>query len=84
MSAQRFTFKLADGRTITGVVQGSGGLVQHLQRVKFAVAQASRGRDTSFYEPKKGYVRVYPHYSSSSSGAHVDIPLAGALVSIAK
>lgn len=79
MDAVRFVFFLTNGSQVTGPVQGSGGLVGAgytttltrslaLTRIREAMADAHRGRRTGLYEPKRGFVVVYPDYSAQGNG----------------
>lgn len=83
----RFEFLLADGRVVTGVVHGCGGVLSRpgdLERLQLSIERAKEGDPLAVYEPRPGHVRVYPHYSAYHQGDHIDVGLRGATVSLAK
>jgi hypothetical protein len=73
-SVPRFEFRHR-GRTVRGMVQGAGGFVKDEARLRRAKRQAALGRDSGLYEPKPGYVAVYPHFSAHSNGPMRIVPL---------
>jgi len=78
--------RLADGRTVSGAIHGSGGIVagaSRVARVERAIRQANKGRDTGLYEPNPGHARLYRMYSNISrdvAGNEIEIDLRGAEV----
>ena len=74
--ATRFRFTLANGRTVAGPVQGAGGVVSDLERMKRAIRLAKEGRDTGLYEPHPGHVVVFPEFSAEGDGPRVAVDLA--------
>lgn len=88
-----FRITTADGRSVTGPVQGNGGLVgagcytnvraPMLARLRNDAKRAARGLRLSCYEPAPGCVRVKPDYSAEGDGEPVDVPLAGARIELA-
>ena len=72
----RFRLTLANGRTVTGPVQGAGGVVSDLERMKRAIRLAKEGRDTGLYEPRPGHVDVFPEFSAQGDGPRVAVDLA--------
>lgn len=73
--AKRFTFTAKDGRSITGVVQGTGGYVQSLYRLKLAQEWAKAGKSLNIYEPKPGCICVYPEFNAFDNGRRVTVDL---------
>jgi hypothetical protein len=74
-STPRFRFTYDDGRAVVGVVQGSGGRVRAIARLRSAIRQAKKGQDTGLYEPAPGHVAVYPHSTASEDGPQVNVDL---------
>src|SRR6185503_3454878 len=71
-------FELADGRRVTGPVQGCGGTISAVggvQRLTVEVTHARTGRRLGVYEPSPGHVRVFPNYSAAGNGDPVDVDL---------
>lgn len=64
----RFRLFLADGRSVLGVVQGSGGFVKALARLAGGIRRAKRGEDSGFYEPRPGHIAVFTQFSAASNG----------------
>lgn len=90
-----FRITTADGRTVTGPVQGTGGLVgaafadgpraaaaPMLARLRGDVRRAAKGLRLSCYEPKPGHVRVKPDYCAESDGTPIDVSLVGARIEV--
>lgn len=78
MSTPRFTIVTKTGKVVTGVVHGSGGSIRHLQGLNFAIRQATKGRDSTIYEPKPGHAAVYPDYNAAGNGRMVAVDMRGA------
>jgi hypothetical protein len=76
----RFTFLLADGTTVTGPVQGSGGFVSTQARLVAQQRLAAAGRELGVYEPAPGCVAVFPAYAAAGNGEPVIVPLASLVV----
>ena len=85
--SRRYVITTADGRTFSGMVHGSGGIVgdgpRCLDRLRTDARRAAEGKRLSIYEPKPGHARVYQNYTAEGSGNEVDVPLAGATVEVA-
>lgn len=82
-----FTIKQRDGKTVTGVVHGSGGTLhgegkaarqEQLKRLRGLIRAATEGRPLWAYEPETGHVKVYPDYNFYSGGKTVNVDLRGA------
>ena len=80
LDARKFTLRLADGRVVTGPIQGAGGVVGTggAARLRIDISRASEGKRLSIYEPKPGFARVYPNYSALETGEPLDVDLRGA------
>jgi hypothetical protein len=74
----RFSFTLPDGSTVVGPVRGAGGFVSSELRMLAAERCARIGRPTGIYEPRPGFVAVYPDFSARDDGAPVFVKLASA------
>ena len=82
-----FRFKLADGRVVVAPAHGAGGLFRGThgaKQIRRAIRAAAAGEPTGYYEPKPGYMLVWPQYSFADNGPELLIPLAGATVRLAK
>jgi len=79
MSTPRFRIVTKSGKVVTGVVQGAGGSISTLARLKGAIHRATRGHDSGIYEPRPGHAAVYPNYSAQSNGRMVVVDMRGAL-----
>lgn len=81
MGAQVFTLRLADGSTVRGAVHGSGGQIaggeHNRERLRRAIRQAEKGRDTGLYQPKPGHALVYLDHDNVTT---TDVNLRGAEV----
>jgi hypothetical protein len=84
-----FTITQANGKKVTGVVHGAGGVLHanvdgqearlhHLKRLRGLIRLATAGKELWAYEPQPGHVRVYPDYAAFDSGEAVDVDLRGA------
>jgi hypothetical protein len=78
-SAARFAFRVPTG-TVTGAVQGNGGIVSSLARLLAAKKLAGAGRAHGLYEPAPGCVQVFPDYSVAGNGEAVVVALAALVV----
>lgn len=81
MIAASWSFRLADGRTVTGPVIGSGGFVEARggrRRLTVAIERARAGAPLSIFEPEPGHVRIFPGFSAAGDGAPLDIDLRAA------
>jgi hypothetical protein len=69
----RFTFRMTDGATIEGVVQGNAGFLARphgVGRLRLDMLKARNGHRLSCYEPKPGHVAVYPELTAHNNGPH--------------
>ena len=76
----RFRFTESDGKTVTGPVQGNGGLVTSLARLLKAQRLANDYLDTGLYEPSRGRVCVFPDWTPRSNGPRVYVSLRTATI----
>jgi hypothetical protein len=85
VSTTRYQLTTPDGRTVTGAVQGHGGMLQG-QRGMWLLTAASDQTINWFFVggPERGVVRVYPDFCAASNGEPVDVPIAGAKVAFAR
>jgi len=84
----KFTIQTASGKKYTGMVQGSGGTIKELKRLKAAIRMATDGQDfedrLNIYSPKPLHVKVY-RGSDTGYGSKFDVVnLAGAKILAAK
>ena len=79
----RYVITEANGTKTCGVVQGNGGVDVSHARLEAAVRNATRGRDTGMYEPKPGYIAMFPNYCAAANGRRVVVSLVGAHVEVA-
>jgi hypothetical protein len=89
----KFKVTTGDGRQFVGPIQGNGGKIgsgslflgisearRIAQNQMDALCRlAARGFRTSHYcfQPRAGYVAVYPDYSNEGDGERVDVPIRG-------
>lgn len=89
----KFKVTLKDGRELVGPIQGNGGKIgsgslflgvsearRIAQNQMNALCRlAARGFRTSHYcfQPRAGYVAVYPDYSNEGDGEPVAVPIRG-------
>jgi hypothetical protein len=81
MSTPRFRIITKRGKVVTGVVQGSGGSIETLARLRGVISLATRGRDSGIYEPKPGHAAVYPNFNAHGDGKMVAVDMRGATAS---
>jgi hypothetical protein len=80
------TLRLKNKKVVTGVVQGSGGLIRDLKRrsaeeqVRVLIDRANDGDPLSVYEPKPGHVKLWQGMSVGDNGKGVVVNLKGARV----
>lgn len=65
---------------VVGAVQGSGGVIRYgvdesTRKMRRQTSLARSGNRLDVYEPRRGYVRVFPDYGPGGSGRHVDVDL---------
>jgi hypothetical protein len=72
MTALRFTFTLPSGETVTGPVQGNGGVISDPRKLATATRMAKEGRPTGCYEPEPGCVVVLPWLSAAIERTEAD------------
>jgi len=76
-----FRFSTPGSPIVTGVVQGSGGVIrcgkeEATRRLRRQTRLAREGKPLDIYEPRVGHVRVFPNYSADGSGEpHRDVDL---------
>lgn len=68
-----FRFVTPGSPAVTGVVQGSGGVIRYGQdestrRLRRQTKLAKEGKPLDIYEPRRGHVRVFPHYDHGGGG----------------
>jgi hypothetical protein len=69
MSALRIRFTFLDGSgSVTGPVQGAGGIIDSVERLDAAARLSAAGREHGLYEPEPGSVACYPDYSAKGNG----------------
>ncbi len=79
-SATWFRFTAPGMAPVVGVVQGSGGVIHYgasesTRKMRRQTRLARSGDRLDVYEPRRGYVRVFPDYGPGGSGRHVDVDL---------
>ena len=79
-----FRFSTPGSPIVTGVVQGSGGVIrcgkeEATRRLRRQTRLAREGKPLDIYEPRVGHVRVFPNYSADGSDGsgepHRDVDL---------
>ena len=76
-----FRFSNPGAPPVVGVVQGSGGVIRYnkeesTRRLRRQTKLAREGKPLDIYEPRRGHVRVFPHYDHGGRGErHVDVYL---------
>lgn len=70
-----YTLRLADGRTVTGPIQGCGGVVPAGQdaRIQIQIDRANEGDALHIYEPAPGCASMH-----TPGGGRITIDLRGA------
>lgn len=68
MLAIRFSFRLPDGRIVSGPVQGAGGFIRSLEYLRAQQQNLRDGYPLPIYEPQPGCVAVYPQFSVMDNG----------------
>jgi hypothetical protein len=71
MSAIRFRFTFRDGCSVSGHVQGSGGFVSSLERLRLAQRRVLDGQPHGLYAPRPdstGCIVCFPDFSAESDG----------------
>jgi len=83
-----FTIQTANGKKYTGMVQGSGGTIKGLKRLKAAIRMATDGQDfedrLNIYSPKPLHVKVYRGRDTGYGSEFDVVNLAGAKILAAK
>jgi hypothetical protein len=86
MSDAYYTIKLADGRTLTGPIQGNGGTIPAGQeaRIQIQIDRANAGEALGIYEPKPGHacMRWYEHGTPGPEMPREHVDLRGATLVI--
>lgn len=96
MIAVKIRAELADGKVHVGPIMGNGGMIgsstlhvgrelaerQALYVLRLCQDRVADGRGLPVFEPKPGHVAIYPHFSASTDGERIYIPLAGTTFTI--
>ena len=81
MSAAQYRLRLADGRIVTGPIQGCGGTIPsgQVRRIQIQIDRANAGEALGFYEPAPGCVSLR-YYNPNGPDRHETIDLRGAVL----